>query len=47
VFPTLFDIGTEQDDEIYITAPERTTVPEPVEIPDATPVTAPAVPAGV
>lgn len=39
------DIGTEDDRETWITAPERTTAPAPVELPE--PATQPAEPAKV
>ncbi len=39
------DIGTEDDKEIYVTKPERTTTPNPVEIP--APQTVPAEPTKV
>lgn len=31
--PKLLDIGTEEDEEIYVDVPERTTTPKPVEAP--------------
>lgn len=46
--PYCMEIGTEDDDEKYVEAPERTTTPTPVEIPAPSTTPSPVkVPAGV
>lgn len=47
-YPTMLDIGTEEDEEIYVDVPERETAPaKPVTVPAPATTPAPAQPVKV